>query len=64
LIKEVKVPVIKEVIVEKPKAKPKSKEGFTINCAHCGETVTKKRPAKYCSASCRNKAWKASKGLA
>lgn len=65
IIKEVEVPVIKEVYVEKEPGKPAStqnKEGFQVTCAHCGKEVVKKRPAKYCSDTCRNKAWKEKKG--
>ncbi|NJL14351.1 MAG: hypothetical protein HC913_15960 [Microscillaceae bacterium] len=49
--------------VEKPTPAAKtSTEGFKVTCDHCGETKTKKRPAKYCSDTCRNRAWKEKQG--
>ncbi|MEO1651925.1 MAG: hypothetical protein AAFU64_00120 [Bacteroidota bacterium] len=57
---------------QKKKIKPQKKErkkavsdknsnistGFTIICDYCGKEDIKKRPAKFCSSACRNKAWK------
>lgn len=58
--------IIKEVIVEKPvevvkktKSTQKKAQGFHIVCANCGKETFKKRPAKYCSTTCRTQAWKA-----
>jgi hypothetical protein len=61
VIKE--VPVIKEVFIEKQVPieviqKEVENEGFVVVCSHCGKSEVKKRPAKYCSDACRNKAWK------
>ena len=66
IIKEVEVPVIQEVIkevfVEREKEKSKKNtDGFPVTCAYCGKKEMKQRPAKYCSNSCRNKAWKEKK---
>lgn len=47
--------VPKKVLVEKAKI---AYEGFAVTCVQCGQHTIKKRPAKYCSASCRTKAWK------
>jgi hypothetical protein len=65
IIKE--IPVIKEVIIERKIEVPVEvitntvEQGFAVHCAHCGKAEIKKRPAKYCSNACRNKAWKDSK---
>lgn len=59
IIKE--VPVVRYVEKPTPAAKT-SAEGFRVKCDYCGETKTKKRPAKYCSDTCRNRAWKEKQG--
>ena len=64
VIKEVEVPVIQEVIKEvivEEETKAKKSNGFPVTCAYCGKKEMKQRPAKYCSNSCRNKAWKEKK---
>ncbi len=55
IVKEVEVPIIKEVFIEKEITRA---DGFPVICAHCGQEKIKKRPAKYCSDTCRHKAWK------
>lgn len=60
-------PTVTEVIVEKRVEVPTeviitkeiSSEGYLVECAHCGKKETKKRPAKYCSSTCRKKSWQA-----
>ena len=61
IIKE--VPVIREVFVDREVVKKEvESEGFPVTCAHCGKEEIKQRPAKYCSNTCRNKAWKEKNG--
>lgn len=60
-------PHITEIIVEKRVEVPTevfitkeiSSEGYEVVCAHCGKHEIKKRPAKYCSNTCRKKHWQA-----
>jgi hypothetical protein len=67
--KRVEVPIIKEVVVEKKaKANHKTnstpshrKDGFEITCEHCGKKEVKQRKARFCSDTCRTKAWKEKK---
>lgn len=62
IIKEIirEVPVIQEVIREVEVFRENSAQGYKMVCEHCGKEEIKKRPAKFCSNACRNKAWKAS----
>jgi hypothetical protein len=65
VIKE--VPVFKEIYIEREvpveiiKTQVIDNEGFMVTCSHCGKTEHKKRPAKFCSDACRNRAWKEKK---
>ncbi|MCU0443936.1 MAG: hypothetical protein MUE85_03395 [Microscillaceae bacterium] len=65
VIKE--VPVFKEIYIEREvpveviKTQVIDNEGFMVTCSHCGKTEHKKRPAKFCSDGCRNRAWKEKK---
>jgi hypothetical protein len=62
-------PTITEVIIERKIEVPTevikqvSSEGYEVVCAHCGKHEVKKRPAKYCSNTCRKKHWEAQKEL-
>ncbi len=38
-------------------------EGHVVVCAHCHKQEVKKRPAKYCSSTCRKKHWQAQQEL-
>lgn len=55
IIVERRVEVPTEVIVTKQIVS----EGYEVVCAHCGKHEIKKRPAKYCSNTCRKKHWQA-----
>lgn len=57
--RKVEVEVPTEVIV----TKEVSSEGYEVVCAHCGKHEVKKRPAKYCSNTCRKKHWQAQQEL-
>nr|MCU0448101.1 hypothetical protein [Microscillaceae bacterium] len=65
VIKE--VPIIKEIYIDREvpveviRTQVIDNEGFMVTCSHCGKTEHKKRPAKFCSDGCRNKAWKEKK---
>jgi hypothetical protein len=65
VIKE--VPIIKEIYIDREvpveviRTQVIDNEGFMVTCSHCGKTEHKKRPAKFCSDTCRNKAWKEKK---
>jgi hypothetical protein len=64
-------PTITEVIIERKVEVPTevivtkeiTSEGYEVICAHCGKHEIKKRPAKYCSNTCRKKHWQAQQEL-
>ena len=64
-------PVVTEIIIEREVEVPTEiimkevqQDGYVVVCGHCGKQEVKKRPAKYCSNTCRKKHWQAQQVLA
>jgi len=64
-------PIITELIIERRVEVPTEiitkeveQDGYVVICGHCGKQEVKKRPAKYCSGTCRKKHWQEQQILA